>query len=177
MGNHEKRAEKGESYLIETKNLCLICFKECTSVSVRKAKLFCRVLERYFSVNFKVSELSSESQYKEVSSNPKSVQRNVHFLICENCCALADKIRHLHQKLELVQMKLHACGQNLYDIMNSAEKVSNRIDTFNDRMASFKERADEKVKVIQNVRREILKKCKKNNMFDKISYILLCMHM
>lgn len=162
MGNLERRVEKGNSYLIQANNLCLICYKECSSESVRKAKILCRILERYFSVNFIVPELSLELQDKGLPTNSKSNRSNVHFLICENCSALSGKIGHLFKKLELVQMKLNACGQNLCDIMNSAERVPSRTETFDDRMASFQENADGKVKIIQNVRREIVKKCKRN---------------
>ncbi len=166
MGNLEKKAEKGNSYLIQAKNLCLICFKECSSEYMRKAKLLCRILERYFSVNFIVPELSLELQHNGVSANAKSSRSNVHFLICENCSALSGKIAHLFKKLEIIQMKLNACGQSICDIMNSAERVPSRIETFNDRMASVQENTDGKVKIIQSVRREIIKKCKRNIILD-----------
>lgn len=176
-----------ESFSLDTKRVCLLCFQafghndqakldpchsknqeeDITSdiVDRERNEAHFHSLFRFLGINsqklIKSTFLPSSSVTEEFSSPSKF---KLFFLLCDKCSSLAKNFTKLFDELELIKMRLDAMLGKLSVVIRKSSKNQALINEYKRRIMKAQTLVDaddlRHATILEKIRREVAKKCK-----------------
>ncbi|ODM92272.1 putative zinc finger protein [Orchesella cincta] len=133
MVGESTRKMESKVFRINTKGICLLCFKECSrrKPSERNTAIkFPKLINRYLHLNFERNVVKQPKLMKKYGDKRK----NISIDLCADCTALAKSFCDMYCQLELVKMRLDQNITTISNIMKVAGRVPSRIKFYNEKM-------------------------------------------
>ncbi|CAL8139680.1 unnamed protein product [Orchesella dallaii] len=151
-----------EFYEINTKGLCLLCFKDCSSeeTNLGSEKVSCatsfKMMLRYLKIDMK--NLCKFPSYFLHSMNAL-VDIDTVITACTECSKVQTKFSQLFQEFERIRLELDNCVQSLYCGMTTGSKNQQQVREYQKRMSTRNPTRLFDAYVAERLRTEILRNC------------------
>lgn len=159
-------------YPINTKGLCILCFRERRPVISRPvgnnsrqkfSSQFCTLLFRHLKLDIQRHIIQSAGPFPNLKKYKK-----VGVVLCEDCSLLARSFCELYCQMEQIQMKLNACSKDISEIVRIAGRIPSRVQAYEERIRL--EKNQEIITALaKNIREEVVIKSIKSLFY----YILI----
>ncbi|ODN04508.1 putative zinc finger protein [Orchesella cincta] len=148
-----------QTYEINTKGLCLFCFKDCLNEGIKDppSPLSFKMLLRYLKINI-LNLCNFPSSFLQ-SMSSQEVDIDAVITTCAECLEEQKKFCRLFQQFEQIQLQLDKCVQTLYERMTDGSRNSDQVREYQTRMRTSDPTKLFEAYVAESLRKQVLQNC------------------